>query len=225
MTTERAPTTPARGRPARLRRHESQALTRAHLLEAAADVFAERGFRGATLAGVAERAGYTIGAVYSNFETKDALFRELMSERLQQVELDLSAAFADDAAATRGTTEERIERELDRLKAAEDAVPVRWSRLLNEYRAHVADNPAARAELAALDRRCRDIIARHVERFVADNGIDLSMPATDLVELTNALTEGLRLAHAEGRASMTSGEGLRLVVGSIIRAAVRRSGS
>lgn len=41
----------------------------------------------------------------------------------------------------------------------------------------------------------------------------------------NAFTDGLRVAHAEGRASMTSGEGLRLVVGTMIRAAVRGADS
>jgi AcrR family transcriptional regulator len=223
----RASAAPTRARPrrARLTRRESQAATRAHVLAAAAEVFAEKGFRTATIADVAERAGYTIGAVYSNFDGKDALFRALMSERLARVEADLAAAFAYEPAADTQplTIRQRIERDLDRLAGAEDAVPPRWWRLLNEYRAHVGNEPGARADLAALDRRCRDIIARYLERFAASIGMELPVPATELVELTTALTDGLRLAHAEGRASMTSGQGLRLVVGAIIDSAIRRS--
>ncbi|HEX7196117.1 MAG TPA: TetR/AcrR family transcriptional regulator [Candidatus Limnocylindria bacterium] len=225
MPNQRAEATIAASRPTRLRRHESQSLTRSRLLEAAGDVFAEKGFRGATIADVADRAGYTIGAVYSNFESKDALFRALMTERLEQVEANLAFAFGQEAPDLRGSVDERIEYELDRLQAAEDAVPARWWRLLSDYRAYVRDRPQASAELAELDRRCRDIIARHVERFAADVGIDLPMPPIVLVELMNALSEGLRAAHAEGRASMSSGEGLRLVVGTMIRAATRGANS
>jgi AcrR family transcriptional regulator len=214
------------GRPRqRLSRRESQALTRARVLEAASDVFAEKGFRAATIADVADRAGYTIGAVYSNFESKDALFRALMSERLARVEADLAAAFGDEATAAdtqSGAIAQGTQQELDRLEAAEDAVPPRWWRLLSEYRTYIADDPEARAELAALDRRCRDIIAGHIERFAGAIDIRLPVPATQLVELTTALTDGLRLAHAEGRASMSSGQGLRLVVESMIESAIHR---
>jgi AcrR family transcriptional regulator len=206
----------------RLSRRETQAVTRARVLEAAAEVFGEKGFRAATIADVADRAGYSIGAVYSNFESKDALFRALMSDRLAHVEADLAAAFGEPTGvdSRSGAVAQRIQRELDRLEAAENAVPPSWWRLLYEYRAYVADDPEARAELAMLERRCRDIVARHVERFAA--GIDLPVPATELVELTTALTDGLRPAHAEGRASMTSGQGLRLVVESIIESAIHR---
>ena len=79
-------------KPKRLTRREAQALTRARVLEAAAEVFAEKGFRAATIADVADRAGYTIGAVYSNFEGKDSLFTALMAERLRRVEADLTDA-------------------------------------------------------------------------------------------------------------------------------------
>ena len=46
----------------RLTREESQGLTRTRLLEAGAEVFAEKGFYGASVEEIAERAGYTRGA-------------------------------------------------------------------------------------------------------------------------------------------------------------------
>jgi AcrR family transcriptional regulator len=62
------------------------------VLEAAADVFGEKGLRAASLSDVADRAGHTIGAVYSNFASKDDVFRALMVERLR---LFAQASFAD----------------------------------------------------------------------------------------------------------------------------------
>ena len=115
----------------RLTRPETQALTRRRLLDAAADVFGEKGFRAASLTDVADSAGYTIGAVYSNFASKDELFHALMRERLRIAEEGLAAAFRDDGSSSGTPTasaEDRIDRELDRMAAAEDAVPPRWWR-------------------------------------------------------------------------------------------------
>jgi AcrR family transcriptional regulator len=208
----------------RLTRPETQALTRRRLLEAAADVFGEKGFRAASLTDVADSAGYTIGAVYSNFSSKDELFHALMRERLRIAEEGLAAAFGSHqpgpGTSTR-SSQDRIERELDRMAAAEDAVPPRWWRLLYEYRAYAATDPAAWAELSEADRRCREIIARHIERFAAAVGLLLPISAMELAELSVALTDGLRAAHAEGRSRMTSGEGLRRVVQALLATSAR----
>jgi AcrR family transcriptional regulator len=51
----------------RLTRSQRQEQTRAQLLDAALPVFLRRGFHGASLDEIAEEAGYTTGAVYSNF--------------------------------------------------------------------------------------------------------------------------------------------------------------
>src|SRR5690606_23191093 len=78
--------------------------TRRRLLDAAAQVFAEVGLDAASVEAVCDRAGFTRGAFYSNFETKDQLFLELAREvaldRVEAVrrrigELDQDEAFAD----------------------------------------------------------------------------------------------------------------------------------
>src|SRR5476649_1930069 len=61
-----------------------RAMTRRHLLEAAAIVFARDGFHGATLDDVAATAGFTKGAVYSNFKSKDDLFLALLDDRIER---------------------------------------------------------------------------------------------------------------------------------------------
>lgn len=51
--------------------------TKQRILDAALDVFGEKGFRGATVDDVAEAAGVTKGAVYYYFQDKDDLARDL----------------------------------------------------------------------------------------------------------------------------------------------------
>ena len=57
---------------------------RAALLRAAAAVFAERGFQDASVEDIARRAGYSKGAIYWHFESKDDLFLALLEERLER---------------------------------------------------------------------------------------------------------------------------------------------
>lgn len=202
----------------RLSRKEAQAETRRRVLDAAAEVFGERGYRAASLTDVADRAGYTIGAVYSNFASKDALFHELMEGRLRQVEAALAAASAA-GERSMATIDERVESELDRLQAAEDAVPAGWWRLLAEFRAVAAADPDTWADLADAERRCREIIARRIAWFADDIDVRLPLTPIELAELTSALADGLRWAYAEGRSSISSGEGLRAVVAAVIESA------
>lgn len=63
-------------------RSARKAQTRARLLEAAARVYARRGFAGATLDEVAAEAGFTKGAVYGHFGSKENLLVALMDEHL-----------------------------------------------------------------------------------------------------------------------------------------------
>src|SRR6266568_6891513 len=62
----------------RLTREEKKAQTRERLIEAAAKVFAEKGFAATSLDEVADTAGLTKGAVYSNFENKEDLVRAVL---------------------------------------------------------------------------------------------------------------------------------------------------
>jgi AcrR family transcriptional regulator len=66
----------------RLTRSERQAETRAALIEAAGEVFLERGFAGASVEEITARAGFTRGAFYSNFASKEELLTELLHARI-----------------------------------------------------------------------------------------------------------------------------------------------
>lgn len=63
-------------------RDEQKALTRLRLIDAAESVFARSGFHGATVEEIAQEAGATTGALYSNFAGKEDLFLALFEERI-----------------------------------------------------------------------------------------------------------------------------------------------
>ncbi|NYI07708.1 TetR/AcrR family transcriptional regulator [Allostreptomyces psammosilenae] len=69
---------------ARLTRAEAQERNRARILAAAGVEFAERGFRDAKVDTIAERAGLTRGAVYSNFPGKRALYFAVLADLAAQ---------------------------------------------------------------------------------------------------------------------------------------------
>lgn len=70
---------------ARLTRAESRELNRARILTAACEEFTERGFREAKVDEIAERAGLTRGAVYSNFPGKRALYFAVLADLVSRV--------------------------------------------------------------------------------------------------------------------------------------------
>jgi TetR/AcrR family transcriptional regulator, transcriptional repressor of aconitase len=63
---------------ARLTREQSQALTREKLLRSASDVVARNGYEGATVERIAEEAGFSKGAFYSNFSSKEDILLQLL---------------------------------------------------------------------------------------------------------------------------------------------------
>lgn len=70
----------------RLTRRESQEETRGRLIEAAARLFVRRGFEGASVEEIAEEAGYSRGAFYSNFKSKDELFLAVLRAKRGEVD-------------------------------------------------------------------------------------------------------------------------------------------
>ncbi len=79
-----------------IRRQQQQELSRAHLLDAAEDVFGRRGFALATLKEIAELAGFAVGSVYLFFPSKEELFRAVYLRRGQEFMPGMAAAVSAD---------------------------------------------------------------------------------------------------------------------------------
>ena len=173
-------------RPTRAQRRQQ---TRARLLDAAGRVFARRGFHAATVDEVADAAGYTKGAVYSNFANKDELFLALLDQRvaaqLQQVEaLSGIESSQELLAAMRGRTEQEF-------AAARD-----FGVLMVEFSLYAMRNPAAQAELAGRYRQLRGRLAELIAKRYARHQSSPPMPPEHLAALALATDAGLFLQYS-----------------------------
>ena len=174
---------------ARLTRAQRRQQTRARLLDAAGQVFARRGFSAATLDEVAEAAGYTKGAVYSNFASKDDLVLALLDQhlagQLQQVEaLDAIESSEELHAALGGRTEQEFAATRD------------FGVLLVEFSLYAMRNPAAQTELAKRYRQLRGRLAELITTRYARHQIPPPMPPEHLAALALATDAGLFLQNA-----------------------------
>jgi murein DD-endopeptidase MepM/ murein hydrolase activator NlpD len=91
--------------PTRLNREQKKAATRQALLDAATEVFARHGFERAPLEEICDQAGYSRGAFYSNFSSKQQLFMEVLERRTADILAHIATAFADG-----DTPEQRLDR-------------------------------------------------------------------------------------------------------------------
>jgi len=160
-------------------RAQAKAQTRTRLLEAGAEVFAERGFAGASVERIAGRAGHTIGALYSNFAGKDELFLTLMDEHvahhLADVEEILTAAAPEDRRTAFGRYLVTV------AESHRD-----WGALESEFTRYALAHPELRDRLAQRWRTPRGALARIVCRELPRTADPRAM-ATVII----ALFEGL----------------------------------
>lgn len=174
--------------PERLTREEKKARTRAQLIDAAATVFARRGFVAASLDEVAEEAGLTKGAVYSNFDSKEDLVQAVIEQRLNEP-LKHAAAVIDYSS---GTSEEHAQAG---ARAFVDVVQQQREVFLLalEMNIHVVRHPELLPAFAARYREqlaeVADIISEHAHK----SGDSLPLPANEMAIAVEALSQGIAL--------------------------------
>ncbi len=150
-----------------------KAQTRASLLEAAARVYARRGFAGATLEEVASEAGFTKGAVYAHFGSKENLLAALMEEYLAGQVAEQLELFDRDRA-----TWERPFAGSDRWMDSLQERPDRF-RLFVELWSYAQRDDPLRLRLAAGLGALRATFARFAAESSADAGLQ---PPPEAVE-------------------------------------------
>jgi AcrR family transcriptional regulator len=169
----------------RLTREERRALTRSEILDAAERIFPRRGYRLASVEEVAEEAGLTTGAVYSNFESKADLYLAL-NERL----MERHAGEVEKVIARGATPEAKIEEAgrawLDFLRRDRD-----WLLLDVEFWSYAVRDPDLRARHAVAYRRMRETTAGLLEQATEALGLALPASAEQLGVIINALGNGL----------------------------------
>ncbi|MFI6045240.1 TetR/AcrR family transcriptional regulator [Nocardia sp. NPDC051321] len=169
---------------ARLTRSESQARTRADLIATARDLFLADGYASTSLERVAEEAGYSKGAVYSNFRTKKELGLEV---------IELIHATKFDEVTDLLAAGDSFEQQLERFQEwAERTVgDVGWTMLEFEFATVSRDDPALQAALVSSLSVVRGAVAAQVQTLADTMGIELPVPAEDAA--TGILSMGIGL--------------------------------
>lgn len=186
---------------ARMTRAESQAQTRTQLLATAKQMFFTDGYHPTSLEKVADAAGYSKGAVYSNFRNKDelcvAVLDEIRAERFSEV-LELVSQ----------------PNRFDALRDWADRVigDPGWTPLEAEFALHVRPNERLRTEYAA---RLDDIIEMLAGGVESADDLDLKMPSREVATVMLALGLGLGMMRSIDPSVPVNGlvDTLRLVAG------------
>ncbi len=142
----------------------SKVNTRTRLLDAAFAVFAERGFEAATVEEICDAAGFTRGAFYSNFVSKDELFFALWSARAAAI-LDGLSALAGQLAVT----PERLDETVDDMVRGVTR-DRQWFLVSTEFLLYAIRHPEAAETLAEHRRHLRDGLTRIIATVLEVRG-------------------------------------------------------
>ncbi len=171
----------------RLTRADSKARTRARLVAAARTVFLSRGFHATSIESIAHEAGYTIGALYSNFDGKSdlfvAVFEQHQGERAREMEAAVAAA-----GAPGDRPSEAAAQWMEKL-AAEPG----WFPLFMEFWAYAVRDEELRHKFAIPFGAVRVAVGRLVERHAREAGFELPLPAEQIGTAIKALGNGIAL--------------------------------
>jgi AcrR family transcriptional regulator len=170
----------------RLTRAERRARTRDDLIEAAQELFSTNGFHATSVDAVADAAGYTKGAVYSNFASKEDLFLAVYGRRAEEavaaIERELAKA-PDPITGIETIARARVERR------GGDG----WLAVFFEFWAHVLRHPELRERFAAIHTRVNQPLAAAAGQVAAEHGVEPEQPVARMATAYYAMQLGLQL--------------------------------
>jgi AcrR family transcriptional regulator len=175
----------AQATPSRMTREQSKAHTRERLLAAARSAFASSGFHGASVEDIASRAGFSTGALYSNFDGKEDLFLVLMEREIEEHSREIAKAVAErSSVAERATGGAQrwmtmIEREPELLL------------LFMEFWAYGVRDADVRPKVAARFAQVRRLLTKLIQDGVREFDLQLALPAEQLAVAVDALADGI----------------------------------
>ena len=189
----------------RSRQTERTAATRRKLLTAAKRIFAQDGFEAARLEDIAAGAGYTRGAFYANFESKEDIFFVLLEEWVRE-------RIESGTAALR-----QHKNPLDKLAAlrkhyAGVAKDRRLVLISLEFKLFALRHPEAHARLRDRHRRIRASWGKLLSELLRPLGRKLPMKNPAASTCLGALAQGLLLEHVVDPKTLSDGD-VRHVLG------------
>lgn len=184
-----------------MNRQENREITRRKLLASARQVFARSGFDGASIDAVAEAAGFTKGAFYSNFESKEAILLALLQEHWQAQAL---------ACRNLVASGENLETLIDTLseQSADLIANSDWSLLELELQRQAGRNPVLAQQFGQLQSMQLENIAALVEHLLPGDSLEVDSgkaqrdTARAIARGILALNKGLAVQKAGGDESL-----------------------
>jgi AcrR family transcriptional regulator len=170
---------------ARMTREQSKAHTRTRLLDAARSVFARGGFHGASVEEIASEAGFSTGALYSNFDGKEDLFLALMER-----EIAAHAREIAEAVGARASVDERAKGGARQWMTMIEREP-QLLLLFMEFWAYGVRDARVRPKVAARFAQVRELLTRLIADGVREFDLELELPAEQLAVAIDALADGI----------------------------------
>lgn len=201
---------PGRATPAFSRQRARTAATRKKLLAAAEKTFARDGFEAARLEDIASLAGYTRGAFYANFKSKEDIFFALLEEWVGRRIAEVSAVLA------RENTPEKRLRAL-RQHYAQIAKDRRLALLSLEFKLFAIRHPEAHARLRTRQRPLRACGGDLVRRIAHEIGRNLPISSIGAATGLGALSNALLLEHLVDNTIVTDKD-IRYLLGAFFDA-------
>ena len=159
--------------------------TSAGLVETARGLFLERGFHATSLDEIAEAAGYSKGAVYSNFGGKAELFLAVLDAHLEL------RAQAYTEVALDGHDLDETYRAVARFRLEADEREPAWEPLLLEFWTYAARRDDLRAAVSERRERFLDVIAELIETLANRHGVAYTIPLREVARGSAALLRGM----------------------------------
>jgi AcrR family transcriptional regulator len=207
-----AETEPGSGR--RLSGQQARTLaTRRRLLTAAEKTFARDGFEAARLEDIARLAGYTRGAFYAHFRSKEEIFFALLEDWVGQRIAEVNALLAK---------QESPAKRLRALRShyAQIARDRRLLLLTLEFKLFAIRHPEAHARLRARQGRIRRSAGDLLLRIAATTGRPLPVSSTGAAAALSALANGLLLENLVDNRTITDAD-IRYLLGVFFDAILR----
>lgn len=167
--------------------------TRERLMASAAELFAERSVQGASVEEICERAGFTRGAFYSNFESKDELVLELVrsrGEELLAVTKKAIALLPEEQLDGDGFTD--IMARLMAVLAAGSAMEDHWVMVRSELQLYAHRNPDLRPALVTATEAVADLAVAAMSAALKRQNATLRIPMHQFLIIMDAYFDRAR---------------------------------
>jgi AcrR family transcriptional regulator len=199
----------------KLSRKESQQQTRARLIEAARTEIVKKGFADASIRDIADAAGYSLGAFYSNFESKEKVLLELISAHHAEERSHLEAALNQSEKSAKKVLQ-YIHAWIARVSSDAD-----WAILAIELQLQAVRNTGFAAEYERLAASHRNQLGQYITKLFAILGKDVPGNPVEIAEGFMALGRGTALQLIKPKTSRHSSL-IKTFVDALIAAAPPR---